>query len=159
MRFKPLLILAFAILLTLPLGRASDLAAQRATPYWASISADEAKMRTGPGRQFPSSWRYMRADLPVKIIQVHEDWRKIEDPDGTQGWMLKSLLSDTRTAIVLEAVRPIHVEANDNSRVAWRAEPGVVGRITRCTADWCQIDIRGRGGFIRTKYIWGAGNP
>lgn len=159
MRAKRLPSLVFILSFAVLAGQGGGLLAQRATPYWASISADEAKMRTGPGRQFPSSWRYVRPDLPVKVIQVHEDWRKIEDPDGTQGWMLKTLLSDIRTAIIRETVRPIHVEASENSRVAWRAEPGVVGRISRCTPEWCQIDIRGRGGYIRTRYIWGAGNP
>lgn len=137
----------------------SGVVAQRATPYWASISSDNALMRTGPGRQFPSTWNYVRADLPIKVVQVHEDWRKIEDPDGTQGWMHKSQLSETRTAIVKGAVRPIHADASDGSAIAWRAEPGVVGRISKCTPDWCEIDVRGRGGYIRTGFIWGGSNP
>ena len=57
-------------------------------------------MRTGPGRNYPGIWLYKRRDLPVRVLQVYPNWRKIEDPDGEQGWMLVTLLSDRRTAIV-----------------------------------------------------------
>ena len=59
-------------------------------PYWASISVDEARMRKGPSPDVPVIWEYRRKDLPVKVIARHELWRKIEDPDGTQGWMATS---------------------------------------------------------------------
>ena len=69
-------------------------------PYWASISVDEARMRKGPSPDVPVIWEYRRKDLPVKVVARFETWRKIEDPDGTQGWMAARLLSRTRTAIV-----------------------------------------------------------
>jgi SH3-like domain-containing protein len=50
-------------------------AENRPVPYWASISAGDALMRSGPGRNFPATWRYRRADLPVKVVQIHESWR------------------------------------------------------------------------------------
>jgi hypothetical protein len=69
-------------------------------PYWASIASGEAMMRTGPGRNYPGVWLYKRRDLPVRVLKIYPNWRKIEDPDGEQGWMLVTLLSDRRTAIV-----------------------------------------------------------
>ena len=75
-------------------------AQDKTPPYWASIASGEAMMRTGPGRNYPGVWLYKRRDLPVKVVQRHENWRKIEDPDGDQGWMLVTLLSDRRTAMV-----------------------------------------------------------
>jgi hypothetical protein len=52
------------------------------------------------GKNYPATWLYQRADLPVKVLEVYPSWRKVQDPDGTAGWMLVNLLSDTRTAIV-----------------------------------------------------------
>ena len=69
-------------------------------PYWASIASGEAMMRTGPGRNYPGIWLYKRRDLPIRVLQVYPNWRKIEDPDWQQGWMLVTLLSDRRTCIV-----------------------------------------------------------
>ncbi|MGB3848053.1 MAG: SH3 domain-containing protein [Sphingopyxis sp.] len=124
-------------------------------PYWASISVDEARMRKGPSQDVPVIWEYRRKDLPVKVIARHETWRKIEDPDGTQGWMAARLLSRARTAIVTGGVRPMREAPSVSAAVAFRAEPGVVGKITDCANGWCRLDVRGRRGWIETDHIWG----
>ena len=124
-------------------------------PYWASISVDEARMRKGPSPDVPVIWEYRRKDLPVKVVARHETWRKIEDPDGTQGWMAARLLSRTRTAIVTGDIRPLREAASASAAVAYRAEPGVVGRITECADGWCRFDVKGRSGWIQTDHIWG----
>lgn len=124
-------------------------------PYWASINVDEARMRKGPSPDVPVTWEYRRKDLPVKVVARFETWRKIEDPDGTQGWMAARLLSRTRTAIVTGEIRPMREDASVSAPVAYRAEPGVVGRITECNKDWCLFDVKGRKGWIQTDHIWG----
>ena len=124
-------------------------------PYWASISVDEARMRKGPSPDVPVTWEYRRKDLPVKVVARHETWRKIEDPDGTQGWMAARLLSRTRTAIVVGDIRPLREAASGSSPVLYRAEPGVVGRITDCKNGWCLFDVKGRKGWVQTDHIWG----
>lgn len=124
-------------------------------PYWASINVDEARMRKGPSPDVPVTWEYRRKDLPVKVVARFETWRKIEDPDGTQGWMAARLLSRTRTAIVTGEIRPMREDASTSAAVAYRAEPGVVGRITECKAGWCLFDVKGRKGWIQTDHIWG----
>ena len=126
-------------------------------PYWASIASGEAMMRTGPGRNYPGTWLYKRRDLPVRVIKTYPNWRMIEDPDGTKGWMLVTLLSDQRTAIVRPGEpRAIYLEASAASRVRYRAESGVVGRIDRCEGGWCHIVIGKRDGFIAQGDIWGT---
>lgn len=124
-------------------------------PYWASINVDEARMRKGPSPDVPVTWEYRRKDLPVKVVARFETWRKIEDPDGTQGWMAARLLSRTRTAIVTGEIRPMREDASTSAAVAYRAEPGVVGRITECNNGWCLFDVKGRKGWIQTDHIWG----
>jgi SH3-like domain-containing protein len=130
--------------------------AQQKAPYWASISAGKARMRTGPGREFPASWLYQRADLPVRVIEIYPNWRKIEDPDGTKGWVQANLLSNIRTALVLGDVRELRASADVGAPVVWRAEPGVVGRISQCARGWCLFDVKGRAGFIQTVHVWGT---
>jgi SH3-like domain-containing protein len=155
MRFwRRLVLAALALGMT---GLALDAAwAQRKPPYFASIAADRARMRTGPGKQYPANWLYKREDLPIKVIDIYGEWRKIEDPDGTQGWMQVNLLSDTRTAMVKGAVLPMRDVPRFNGRINWRAAPGVVGRISRCSNGWCYFDVRGRGGYVEQSHIWGV---
>ena len=150
--------LAFAALVVAAaLSPAAQAQPARKTPYWASIAASEALMRTGPGKTYPAKWLYRRADLPIKVLEVYPSWRKVQDPDGETGWMLVNLLSDTRTAIVRgNEARPMHQEATAASPVRYLAQPGVVGRLTNCAGDWCEIETGGRRGFISKNHIWGA---
>lgn len=130
--------------------------AKRQTPYYASISAGKARMRSGPGRTYPATWLYVRPDLPVKVVEVFKEWRKVEDPGGTQGWMLANLLTDTRTAIVRGEIAPLRDRPAPGARVLWRAEPGVVGRLSQCAAGWCRLDVRGQAGFVEVGQLWGV---
>ena len=143
-----------AILLTLA---ASASAQEKTPPYWASIASGEAMMRTGPGKNYPGVWLYKRRDLPVRVLKRHESWRLIEDPDGARGWMLVALLSDRRTALVKAGEqKAIHEKPEGSSRVAYRAQPGVVGRIEDCASGWCRIQVGKREGHIRVSDVWGV---
>lgn len=113
-------------------------------------------MRTGPGRQFPASWVYKRVGLPVKVIETYPNWRKVQDPDGTTGWIQANLIGDTRTAIVTGSIREMRANPAPDAAVVWRAEPGVVGAISQCGKGWCLLDVKGRQGFIETSAIWGT---
>jgi SH3-like domain-containing protein len=151
-----------AALLLLLLCAGSLTAAQaqppRPTPSMASIASGRAMMRTGPGQNYPGIWLYTRRDLPIRVIEVYREWRKIQDPDGTTGWMLVSLLSDQRTAIVRgDGLAPMRESPDEASAVLFRAEPNVVGRISRCGNGWCWFDVSGRAGYIRTDRLWGVG--
>jgi SH3-like domain-containing protein len=140
---------------TLALGAAE--AQQRKTPYWASISSGEALMRTGPGKNFPGVWLYRRADLPIKVLEQYPQWRKVQDPAGTIGWMQVNLLADTRSGIVTgEEARPLHEQAAETARILYRAEPGVVGRLSECTGAWCRFQVGTRAGYVRKAHVWGV---
>ena len=132
-------------------------ATKRAVPYYASISASRARMRTGPARTYPASWLYQRQDLPIKVVAIFKEWRKVADPDGTEGWMQANLLSGTRTAIVRGA-SPVELRDKPatSGRVLYRAAPGVVGRLAQCGNGWCRFDVKGRAGFVDIGALWGV---
>ena len=146
-----------AMLLVLGFADAALAAGSTKTPpYWASITAGEARMRSGPGRNYPVAWLYRRADLPVRVIEVHKAWRKVQDPDGEKGWVLVNLLSDRRTAYVKTAAAAIREAPDRSSRLLWKAAPGVVGRLDKCERGWCEIEIGRRDGYIEIGDIWGV---
>ncbi|MBC2778083.1 hypothetical protein H6P80_10695 [Parasphingopyxis sp. GrpM-11] len=147
-----------AIVALLSLTIPQSLAAQdRDPPYWASVAAGQARMRTGPGRNFPISWLYQREGLPVRVIEIYQNWRKVEDPEGVQGWMLVNLLSSERTAMIVGDVRPLREAPQAGAGIRYRAEPGVVGRISHCRNGWCEFDVHGRSGFVEVGHIYGVG--
>jgi SH3-like domain-containing protein len=149
-------IIALLALSALALPQSAVSQTQKKTPYWGSIAAGKARMRTGPGEQFPATWLYQRAGLPVKIIAIYGSWRKIEDPDGTQGWMQVNLLSADRTALFTKEIRPLREKPDPSAKALWRAEPGVIGRVSECAKGWCRVDVLGRMGYVEVSHIYGA---
>lgn len=145
-----------AVLAALCLAGAAHGESKRQTPYWVSLATDAAILRAGPGKGFPAAWRYVREGLPLRVIQVRAEWRRVEDMGGTQGWMRASLLSEQRTAIITGEVTPLRAGPDRAAKVNWRAEPGVVGRISHCSGGWCQFDVKGRGGYVEQARIWGT---
>ncbi len=140
---------------------AAPLSAQdRELPYWASIRSEEVNMRVGPSREYPIDWVYKRKGLPVKVVRVREGWRLIEDPDGEQGWVVSSLLSPERAALIIgEGPVDMREAANASSTLRWRAQPGNVGKLGKCEAGWCEFDIAGRTGWVLEERLWGPGQP
>lgn len=132
------------------------LAQDKAPPYWASIVPNAARIRTGPGRNFPAVWEFRRAGLPVKVVAVQPSWRKVEDPDGAQGWMQSNMLSEDRTGMVQGEVAPMRARPDATAPIVWRAAPGVVGKLRECRAGWCDFDVKGRRGWIEAASLWGV---
>ena len=135
-------------------------AQEREVPYWASIRATELNLRVGPSVDYKIDWVYRRKGLPVKVIRVMEGWRLIEDPDGTRGWVVQRLLTPDRGAIVIgEGESAIYADPNANSKVKWRIEPGVVGKLGDCEQGWCEFSVGNRAGYVPQQRLWGAGEP
>ncbi len=151
-------ILAFMLIAISGLSLPSAAAAQQEPPYWASIDEPEARMRTGPSTEYPTMWIYKREKLPVKILARYKSWRKVEDHEGTQGWMHARLLSASHTGLVLATSdKPVAMRAlpDSGAKIVWRAEPGVVGSLTQCEKGWCLFDVTGRQGYISIADVWG----
>ena len=54
----------------------------------------------GPTKDHDVAWVYTRAGLPVEVTAEFENWRRIRDWEGAEGWVYHSLLSGRRTALV-----------------------------------------------------------
>ena len=147
--------LACALIATSSLAAPPAIPGARPVPYWASIAAGEARMRTGPGRVYPASWVYRRAGLPVQVIQVVPGWRKVRDPDGAEGWMIANLLTSDRGAYVREAGE-LRAAAGATAAVRWRIERGISARLESCAGGWCRIAVGDRDGFIEAAKLWGV---
>lgn len=122
-------------------------------------------MRQGPGTDYPTAWIYNRAGLPVEVIEEYESWRKVRDAEGTTGWILSSLLSGRRTALVLPwdlkpgAVAPqVSLRTNDSERAGAVAmvEAGVIADVQKCDGTWCYVTIDNFRGYIEQAKLWGV---
>ena len=69
-------------------------------PRFVSLKAERVNVRSGPNKDNDVNWVYTRVGLPVEIIAEYDNWRRIRDWEGAEGWVLHSLLSGRRTALV-----------------------------------------------------------
>jgi SH3-like domain-containing protein len=136
------------------------LAAQTGTadklPRFASLRSDDINMRIGPGETYPIEWVYRRKDLPVEVIEQFQHWRRIEDWQGSKGWVLDRMLTDTRGVIVDGAVRSLYQRPDLAAPIVARAEPGVVARLLECRGAWCRIEAHGYSGWVESSEVWGV---
>ncbi len=125
-------------------------------PRFASLRAGEVYMRTGPGTRYPIEWIYRRRGLPVQIVAEFDAWRKVQDPQGTVGWVHRAMLAGRRTAVVIaDGTMLLRNPAPDAPAVA-RAEVGVMAEILSCEGAWCRIEARGLRGWIPRAALWGT---
>ena len=72
-------------------------------PRFVSLKSDKVNVRAGPTKDHDVAWVYSRAALPVEVTAEFENWRRIRDWEGAEGWVYHSLLSGRRTALVAAA--------------------------------------------------------
>lgn len=152
-------LIALGLALVLAAGAMlSPLAAQdKVLPYWAALRYEKVNMRTGPSREYPVSWVYLRKGMPLKVVRIREGWRLVEDHEGEKGWISASQLDLVRAGLVIGS-GPAEVRAGPNvgAAIKWRAEPGVVAAIKPCRDGWCEVDIAGRKGWMSAARLWGS---
>jgi len=124
-------------------------------PRFVSLGADKANARTGPGKRYPISWVFVRRGWPLRVVAEFENWRKVRDLDGAEGWVHKSLLSGRRTAVVVDKTRALLSQPSDRSTPVLRAEAGVVGKLLACRTGWCRMEVAGISGWIPRDHIFG----
>lgn len=130
------------------------------TPRYASLKSDRVNLREGPSKDHRTTWVFQRAGLPVEITGEFETWRRIRDSEGAEGWVLHSLLSGRRTALVAPwektGLYPLHEAADEKSPVVAQLQPGVLGNVKLCDGRWCRISGHGFDGWITQNRLWGV---
>jgi SH3-like domain-containing protein len=130
-------------------------------PRFVSLKADKVNLRAGPTRDNAVNWVFTRAGLPVEITAESENWRKIRDSTGTEGWVFHTLLSSRRTVLVSPWAKkevkdfPLYAERG-GSGINARLQPGVLASVKSCDGKWCRISGEGFDGYIEQERLWGV---
>src|SRR4029077_11158718 len=98
---------AFGLLLTatasagaFAAGDSSGTATGLPVPRFVSLKSDRVNVRGGPNKDMDVRWVYTRTAMPVEITAEFENWRRIRDWEGAEGWVYHSLLSGKRTGVI-----------------------------------------------------------
>ncbi len=131
-------------------------------PRFVSLKSGRVNSRIGPGLAYAVDWMYMKPGLPMEIIQEYDNWRRVRDADGAEGWINQSLLSGRRTGIVAPWQRGKDIKISllakpaKDATTAAIVEPGVVGAIRTCNGEWCEMTFEGHTGWLSQSLVWGA---
>jgi SH3-like domain-containing protein len=150
------LLLALHAALADPVGPVTKLP----LPRFASLKTDRVNLREGPSKDHATKWVYERAGLPVEITAEFEIWRKVRDSEGVEGWVLHSLLSGRRTALVTPTKKgensKLYARASASADLAATLQSGVIVNVRRCDGAWCLVDGDGFKGYIEQEKLWGV---
>ncbi len=125
-------------------------------PRYVSLKSNDANIRVGPSKNYPIEIKYIKKNYPLKVLDEYEEWRKVEDFKKNIGWIHKSLISGTRTGIILS-------NENKNIKLFNTLDGNVIGEIgkgnivnlVKCKINWCLVSVKDYKGWIEKKNIWG----
>jgi SH3-like domain-containing protein len=148
----------------LQLAQAGPAATGTNVPRFASLKADRVHLRQGPGTDHKVLWVYRRAGLPIEILNEFEGWRQVRDAEGAVGWVLHSLLSARRTALVLPweikngtgPQVPLLADDRESAAKVALVEAGVLANVRSCDGAWCYVSVGDFRGYIQQKKLWGV---
>jgi SH3-like domain-containing protein len=129
-------------------------------PRFVSLKPDRVNVRGGPTRDHEVTFVYTRAGLPVEITAESDNWRRIRDWEGSEGWVYHSLLSGRRTAVVTPKDKTALVQLYDKGdrggTVVAQLQAGVMASVKRCTGSWCHLVGAGFDGWAVQEQLWGV---
>ncbi|WP_417687313.1 SH3 domain-containing protein [Roseibium sp.] len=129
-------------------------------PRFVSLKSDRVNVRIGPSRDHDIGWTFVKAGLPVEIIQEFDNWRRIRDWEGKEGWVFHSLLSGRRTALVTpwdeNARTPLRARSKSDGQLVAELEANVLTNVTECAGGWCRVNGDGYDGWVDQTRLFGV---
>jgi SH3-like domain-containing protein len=124
-------------------------------PRFVSTRSDAVNVRSGPGERYPVQWVLRKQGMPVEVVAEYENWRKIRDWEGTEGWVNQALLSGKRGAVIYPSDGVLREKPDAISPPIARLQKGVMVRVNKCTSDWCDVLVGKTDGWISKTALWG----
>jgi SH3-like domain-containing protein len=129
-------------------------------PRFVSLKKSRINMRRGPGKTYAVEWVFTKKALPVEIIAEYENWRRIRDSSGDEGWIYHSLLSGKRMISISPWRKDGRIELMESpsklGEITAFLEPGVQGKVRECTGNWCNVKIGKLSGWVAQNTLWGV---
>jgi SH3-like domain-containing protein len=122
-----------------------------------SLKNDIVNVRYQPTLNSPIKYIYTKKNLPVKLIDKKENFRRIIDLKNNGGWIHRTQLKPSNSFIILENTI-LFKKPSNFSKPILRLEKGRLLIIKKCQNGWCQISTGNYSGWVITNNIWGSIN-
>ena len=122
-----------------------------------SLKKNKVNVRYGPSFESPVKFVYKKINLPIKLIDRKENWRRVIDLKNNSGWIHSSQLKPINSIIPLKE-KILFSKPTFFSKPLAKIQKGRVLLIQKCLNDWCKIKANKFKGWITTDNIWGKFN-
>jgi len=120
-----------------------------------SLKKNKTNVRYGPGLDYPIKYVYRKVNLPVRQIDIKENWRRVIFLDNNSGWIHWSQLKPSNSIITIKEKILFKKPSNFSEPFA-RLEKGRLLVIKRCEGEWCNVTTDNYTGWIKIRNIWGS---
>ena len=122
-----------------------------------SLKKNKVNVRYGPSFDSPVKFVYKKVNLPIKQIDIKENWRRIIDFKNNSGWIHWSQLKPINSIICLDDKILFKKPSNFSKPIA-KIKKGRVLILQKCEERWCKIKTGKFTGWIEANNIWGSIN-
>ena len=119
-----------------------------------SLKKNKVNVRYGPSFESPVKFIYNKIDLPIKLIDKKENWRRILDVKNNSGWIHSSQLKQINSIITLSD-KILFKRPTIFSKPIAKIKKGRVLTIQNCQINWCKIKTDNFEGWIENNNLWG----
>ena len=123
--------------------------------YYLILKNNEVNVRYGPGFDYPIKYVYKKKNLPIKIIDKKENFRRIIDFKKNSGWIHVSQLKKGKSLILLKD-QILFSKPTRYSKPIIKIAKGRLLLVKKCKKKWCKIKTEDYLGWIITNNIWGT---
>jgi SH3-like domain-containing protein len=125
--------------------------------YFASVKSGEVNARIGPNIRYPIKWIFVKKNEPVEVIASFDQWKKIRDFRGDEGWISSKMLSNKRYVIIIGTKNVYLYKKSDKStKVLAYIEPETRLKLIECSNELCMVEVNKIKGWIDRKNLWGV---
>lgn len=110
----------------------------------AALKAREVNWRAGPGTDHPLISTYTCPGWPVLIQKQSNHWYLVRDRDGSQGWVLGSMLTFQHYALVLQnsnLYREVPLDKESAHHIQAYVQQGAIVRLLQINGAWALVAI------------------
>ena len=122
--------------------------------YYLMLKNSKVNVRMGPGLDYPVKFIYKKKNLPVKVIDKKENFRKVIDHKKNSGWIHISQLKKVNSIIVLSS-RILFKKPTFYSKPIANIERGKLLVLAKCKKNWCKVSSQNYSGWINMDNVWG----
>ena len=126
--------------------------------FFLMLKNKKVNVRYGPSFDYPIKYVYRRIELPLKVIDKKENFRRVIDHKKNSGWIHISQLRSSRSMITTSE-KILFKKPTKYSKPLAKLDQGRLLRIIKCEKKWCNIKTGEYSGWIiKDNSVWGIIN-